>query len=157
MKLTKLFIAVICVFAMSTLKANAKMVILYGNGPEFELLTELPDSVTSEDGNHLNFGITFEQFSVFGVPIWNYGECTYALYDKANETIYSIDEETIAYLKETYNLTIEEEPKPGFWNRFGGKILVLIIIVGALVFLWKKHENDEEESQQQETAKADSE
>lgn len=90
----------------------------------------------------MNFGLTFEQFSLFYVPIWNYGEVEYALYDDANQTIYSLEEEDVAFLKDEYGWELDENPSLSLWNRFGGKLILLVVILLVVVgWIWKNKEN----------------
>ncbi|MDE5944014.1 MAG: hypothetical protein K2G93_00290 [Rikenella sp.] len=130
--------------AASVGQASAKRItILYGNGPEFQKMYNLPDSLTSEEGNPLEFGITFEQFSLFYVPIWNYGEKEWAVYDAKARTIYTLDEETLAEFGDDYGWDVAKMPALSFWNAIGGK-LVLLLVLGAIggFLLWKKAQEE---------------
>lgn len=139
---------------LSSNRAEARMTILYGNGPEFERMYDLPDSLVSEEGNPLEFGVTFDQFSLFYVPIWNYGQTEYAVYDSKAKTIYELDEEDVAAFKEKYGWELPEKPGLSFWNRIGGK-LVLLAVAAALLGIWMwKRRSEETQEQQQETAQA---
>lgn len=139
--------------AASINRAEAKGIpILYGNGPEFQKLYDLPDSLVSEEGNPLEFGITFEQFSLFYVPIWNYGEKEWAVFDakegKAG-TIYTLDEENLADFSEEFGWDLSEMPAISFWNAVGGK-LVLLVVIGAICgfLLWKKAQEEKQEAEE---------
>ena len=134
--------------AASLGQASAKgITILYGNGPEFQKVYNLPDSVTSPDGNTLEFGIEFEQFSLFYVPIWNYGEKEWAVFDKKANTIYSLDEETIAEFQEEYGWDLSKMPALSFWNAIGGKLILLVVLCGIGYFAFTKwQENQQKEN-----------
>lgn len=160
MKKTLLFFAALFItLTVSSQRAEAAGIpILYGNGPEFEQLYELPDSVVTDEGAHVNFGLGFEQFSLFYIPIWNYGTVEYALYDEANSTIYSLDEEDVAYFTEEYGLELAEKPELSFWNRIGGKLIVLaVIVVAFLVWGWRHKDDEEETTEAAKTAPAETE
>lgn len=140
---------------LSAGEAQARVTILYGNGPEFEQMYDLPDSLTSEAGNPLQFGVAFDQFSLFYVPIWNYGETEYAVYDSEAKTIYTLDEEDLAAFKEEYDWKLPEKPGLSFWNRIGGKLVVLAVLAALLgVWMWKSAGDEETEEQQPEAAQA---
>ncbi len=139
---------------LSSNRAEARMTILYGNGPEFERMYDLPDSLVSEEGNPLEFGVTFDQFSLFYVPIWNYGQTEYAVYDSKAKTIYELDEEDVAAFKEEYGWELPEKPSLSFWNRIGGKLVLLAVAAALLgIWMWKRRSEDTQE-QQPETAQA---
>jgi len=134
-------------FATET--ASARGVIVYSTGPQFETNMTLPDEVII-DGKHVNFGVAYEQFSIFWVPIWNYGDIEYALIDDDGDTAWPVDEDILAELQSDYGVEISGPPTISFWNKFGGKL-----IWGALILflLWyynirkkKGEEASEEES-----------
>lgn len=146
MKKFYLAISAAFVLALALLAAPAearRATILYGNGPEFQKMYDLPDSVTLDNGHTLQFGIAFEQFSLFYVPIWNYGTTEYAVYDAADRTIYTLDAEDIADFQAEYGWELPKTPKLSFWNRIGGK-LVALLVIGALVCfgLWKQQQTE---------------
>lgn len=141
--------------SLSSNRAEARVTILYGNGPEFEQMYDLPDSLTSEAGNPLEFGVAFDQFSLFYVPIWNYGETEYAVYDRKAQTIYTLDEEDLAAFKEEYGWELPEKPGLSFWNRFGGKLILVVVLVAlGGIWMWKNAGSEETEEQQPEMAEA---
>lgn len=156
-KVLFLLCAAFAVMAFSAERAEAaRMTILYGNGPEFQKMYNLPDSVSNRlaeeyEGLQVQeFGISFEQFSLFYVPIWNYGEREYALYDKDSKTIYPFTAEETEELEQLakelgYELP-NEVPGLSFWNRIGGKLVLLVVLAGIGGFLlWKKRQAEEAE------------
>ena len=126
-----LLVALCTVSSMSNAQA-ARVPIMYVSGPEFEEIGPLPDSILSDDDNKMFFGLEFEQFSIFYVPLWNTGEVKYALYDEVAQTIYSYEHADVKVIAEEFGFTIEETPTLSFWNRIGGKLVALIIILGVL-------------------------
>ena len=84
--------------------------ILYSGGEKIEKVKELPLweelQIQASDGcwYHADLGILHEQFSIFYIPLVNYGTETYVLF--ANEkvgdydaTFCELDEETLSYLQ----------------------------------------------------------
>jgi hypothetical protein len=140
-----LFFIVTFLFVAET--ASAKGVIIYGTGPHFETKVKLPDEVILE-GKHVNFGVAYEQFSIFWVPIWNYGDLEYALIEDSGDVAYSIDDETMEILQEDYGIEISGDPSISFWNKIGGKLIwgaVLLFILWGYIGKKKKGEETEEE------------
>lgn len=125
-----------------TEQAAARVSVLYGNGPEFQQMFNLPDSLKSEAGNPLEFGVGFEQFSVFYVPIWNYGTTEYAVYDATARMIYSLDEEDVLTFKEEYGWELPTKPELSFWNRLGGKLILLAVLAAAAAVWLMKHKDN---------------
>lgn len=144
MKKVLLFCVLGLMFSLSSLSVSARATIIYGNGPEFQELTVLPDSVKM-DGHHVNYGIAFEQFALFYIPIWNYGEPEFAVYADGNSTIYSLEHEDLEYLQQEYGVAIDEASlKLSFWNRFGGKLVVLgVLVIALLGYLWTRRGDEE--------------
>jgi len=140
----------IMLFAANT--ASAKGVIIYSNGEKIELAKELPADVTI-DGTHVNLGVMYDQFAIFWIPMWNYGETKFVLVNDKKNTYWDVDEETIEILKTDFNVEISEKPTIGFWNKIGGKL-----IWGALILLaiwgWWSSRNDEDEDDVKETEEA---
>lgn len=134
----------------------ASIPIFYGCGPEFERVYDVPTSLLSEEGNPLKFGVSFKQFSLFHVPIWNYGQTEYAVYDSKAKTIYELDEADVAALKEEYGWELPEKPGLSFWNRIGGKLVLLGVVAAWFgIAMWKgKRRSGETQEQQPEAAQA---
>lgn len=140
-------VVIISLSLLSIQQSHAGLPILYGNGLEFEQLSTLPDSVTVE-GNHVNFGLSFDQFALFYIPIWNYGDVEYAVYAEGNNTVYPLEEDELEYLLEEYNLTVEDDPQLSFWNRVGGKLTLIGALLAILVFtLYRRAKNEAEQEQ----------
>ena len=134
------------VLALGLLTESAearRATILYGHGPEFQKMYDLPDSVTLDNGHTLQFGVGFEQFSLFYVPIWNYGERQYAVYDAADKTIYTLDDEDIDGFATEYGWDLPKDPKLSFWNRIGGKLILLLVIAAIGGYYWWKQNQDD--------------
>ncbi len=129
---------VILVFALfgalffTTNTASAKGIIVYSNGEKIEVIQELPDSIII-DNNHVNLGVMYEQFSIFWIPMWNYGETKFVLINDKEDTYYDLSAEDIEMLKTEFNIDVPESPSIGFWNKTGGKIIWIVLL---LVVLW---------------------
>lgn len=122
---------------LSTTKMQAAPVI-YGNGQEITKIKELPNTedytLTAQDGRtyHGDLGILHDEFSLFWIPIWNYGDYKYVLYTDtkvgSNDYTYvDLDDSDIAYLQSRFS-GIETEPTLPFWNAIGGKLALIAIL-----------------------------
>ncbi len=135
------------IFVSNTASAKGIPIpVFYGDGPKFVTTQQLPDSVTIE-GKHVNFGVGFNQFSVFWVPMWNWGTTEYVLTTNDEKLAYTLDEDDLVYLKEEYNIDTDKTPSIPFWHKTGGKIIwgaVLSFIVWG-VLPGKKNKDKENE------------
>ena len=112
--------------------AEAKGVIIYHDGPRFKTTEQLP-AECDIDGKHVNLGVAYEQFGIFWLPLWNYGETRYVLVSDDEESAWELDGKQLAELKSEYNLNIPENPSIPFWEKVGLKPLVIILL---LLIIW---------------------
>lgn len=116
--------------------------ISYSTGQNIIHLIDLPDNedfiIDSNSGvcQYLDLGILHEQFSLCGIPIWNYGEKTYVLY--IDDTYYELDDEQLDYIKKNY-INIPEEPELPFWDVYGGKLLLLLLMLFLICYIMIKN------------------
>ena len=111
--------------------------ILFDIDDDIEHVIDLPDtenySVPDEDGekHYFDIGIKHGQFTLFFLPIVNYGEKEYVYYYDngffSNYSFKTIPNEELSDLKQKYNLP--DDPKLPFWDEWGGKIVLLLIIL----------------------------
>ena len=85
---------------------------------------------------HVDIGIYHKRFAVLGIPLLNWGRKQYVLYHKGffGGTQYSVaDVASLNQIGEAIGFELPTEPKLPYWNRWGGKLLLLALIVG---FFW---------------------
>ena len=136
----KKYIALI-VFSMVVLSCNARGFFFFSTGTEVYQVKELPDNYkiqTADNGEiHVNLGVIYKEFSIFGLPVWNWEVDKYVYLPDNYE---SLDSDNIVYYKVEYGdfLKIKqivghlpEKPELSFWRSYGGKI----IFVPLLLFL----------------------
>jgi hypothetical protein len=133
----------IVTFLFTTHSVSAGGIIIYGKGPKFELKEKLPDDFL-QDGQHLNFGIAYEQFSIFWIPVWNYGDTQYVLVTDDLKMAYELNGEDQYYLSEEFDLDTSSVPKISFWNKTGGKLVWGMCILLLLVLIWSLQHKEEE-------------
>lgn len=129
---------------LTTNSVSAKGVIIYGNGEKIDVVHYLPEDITVNNGEHVNLGVMYKQFSLFWIPVWNYGETQYVLINDNEDTYYDIDAEEIDILKSGYDIPISEKPTIDFWNRIGGKLIWGAVILLVIYFGWQGRNDDKE-------------
>jgi len=119
-----------------TAKIDAGIPIFYSYGDDMVKVVELPDrdefQLLARDGNayHADLGILHKQFSLFWIPLVNFGEEQYVFYtDKKimgqDYTYVSLSPSDIEYLQSEIG-GIPSSPELPFWDAWGGKLLVVI-------------------------------
>jgi len=154
MRRTILTLALFCAMFFAANTASARGIIVYSNGEKIELTKELPADVTI-DGTHVNLGVMYDQFAIFWVPMWNYGETRFVLFNDKKNTYWDVDEETIEILKTDFNVEVPAKPTIGFWNKIGGKLIWFGVILLAFWGWWSSRKDDDEEEAEQEEVKQD--
>lgn len=129
--------------------AAARGVIIYSNGEQIDVIENYPAEVVVNEDEHVNLGVYFQQFSIFWVPMWNYGETKFVLVNDAEDTYYDLEADDIEYLKSEFGIEVPEKPVIGFWHRIGGKIIWGIVLIG-LIWIWWVTRNVKDEEQEQE-------
>lgn len=136
----KLFLIVFLVIAAAAnVSAKGGIPIIYSNGEEIENAYILPYKneyfIQADDGNwyHANVGVLHEQFSLFWIPLVNYGTEKYVLYTDTKVGEYDhvyveLSDDDIEYLQSEF-ADFSPTPKLPFWDAWGGKLLVLGIIL----------------------------
>lgn len=109
-----------------------------------ETVMDLPDTIQfiGEDNVALNIGYRYEQFNIVWIPLWN-KEGEYCLVNNAEDVYYELSNEEKAYLTEKFNAEFEGNPL-SMWDKIGGKIILLIILVFVIIgYLPSKKEKAE--------------
>jgi hypothetical protein len=151
----------IALFSALFITANnvsAGVVIFYSNGQKIDVVQKLPKEVII-DKKHVNLGVMYDQFAIFWIPLWNYGETKYVLINDKEDTYYDLDEEDLEMLRSEYDVKISEKPSIDFWNKIGGKLIGLVVLGFILFGYWAKRkvivkgkaEDPEEEEEEEES------
>jgi hypothetical protein len=144
MKKVILTISLFVVLCFMANNASAKIVFLYSNGEKVDLVEKLPEDAML-DNEHVNLGVMYSQFSMFWLPLWNYGETKYVLINDRKNTYFDLSAEDLEILKSDYNIDIPENYTIGFWDRVGGKLcLCALIIVIAILGIRSRSDNKTE-------------
>ena len=141
MKQLCLFFAIM---TMASIPCKARHIpLLFDYGTDIVKIQELPQTSDFDiDYHHVDLGIYHGQFSIFGIPIWNYGDEKYVLYRKNSSndyTYYELDFEEIYTLHELFDIPLT--PKLPFWDKYGVKLLVILIIMTIIIIRAATKEN----------------
>lgn len=142
-----IFTIVLCgALALTASPASARGVIIYSNGEKIEVVKELPADVEIIEEEHVNVGVMYNQFSIFWIPMWNYGETVYVLVNDDKDTYYDLSAEDVEFLNDEYALELPLEASIGFWNSIGGKLIWGAVILFLLWGWWSSRKDKEEEA-----------
>lgn len=125
-------------------KAFAKGVIIYSNGEELTTIHKLPAEATFDDGSHANLGVHYKSFSIFWMPIWNYGDYKYALVNDAEDTWAELSNEEAQEIAKHFGIDLPEEPKLPLMTQIGLKPVILILIIFILYSALSPDKKEEE-------------
>lgn len=159
----KKIVVIVCLLLVCSLTTQARKIIFYSTGDHVSKVMDLPNDenfeVLTDDGKsyHANLGILHKQFSLFWIPVFNYDTEKYVLYtdtkiDGYDYTYAELDTSEIKTLQKVYGYKIPDTPKLPFWDRIGGKLVWLAIIIALIVYRYKQkdEENIDTTSTQQE-------
>lgn len=123
---------------------SAKGVIFYHTGQKISVIEELPEDAAI-DGEHVNLAVSYEQFGLFWMPVWNYGETAYVLLSDDEKTYWDLDEELLQDIKKEYNLDIPDKPELPLWQKIGLKPVIILFII---FIIWGQFGGKKEEEVQ---------
>lgn len=135
-------------------ESSAKARIPYCSDCEYIVpVADLPDSAqfySEEHKAYADIAYIHKQFWILWVPIWNYDE-HYILAIKDQDAYFDVEEEELQSYASTYNIDLPSNPI-SFWNKFGGKAIILLLIAGGIWAYTGKDSSDEEEEKSPEGA-----
>jgi len=136
----KLFILTF-ILCVSSARSSAKGIIpiVYSAGETIAKVSDLPHrdefTIQASDGRyyHADLGIMHDQFSLFWIPIFNYGAEKYVLYtdSKVGEYDYTyveLSRDDITYLQSQFG-GIPSVPELPLWDAWGGILLIILLLV----------------------------
>ena len=79
---------------------------------------------------HCGSGVKHEQFLLFWISIWNWGDYKYVLYNDDSSLIefYELNQQEVAYLKQLFP-ELSLLPDLPFWDKWGAKIIIGVLFL----------------------------
>ncbi|MBO7496070.1 MAG: hypothetical protein J6T98_05915 [Salinivirgaceae bacterium] len=113
--------------------------------PERDEFMIQPTHVKNAKLYYADLGIQHERISIFGIPLFNYGEEQYVLYTDVKIGDYDYTAASLSYddidaIREEFP-EVSEFPELPFWDEFGGKILLAAIAWLIWYLKWGKNED----------------
>ncbi len=135
-------------FLVSTHHLSAKAKIPVGKVQQINIVHDLPNTeVFSENGSTTNFldlATFHEEFNIAWVlPLWITIDPKLVLYSKATDTYYELTDEELNTIIKDNNLNKEALLNIGFYRKYGGKIVGLLIILLMLYGLFGRDKKDD--------------
>lgn len=141
----KILIILMFIGCIWPIKSFAVVPIRTGNRTVNTIVKELPSSteytVKASDGNlyHADLAVRHKEFSLWRIPLWNYGDYEYVF--QSDGGYMKLNSEWIHYLQARFS-GIPTEPERPFWNRIGGKL----VIIGIFILIFIAYEANQKES-----------
>ncbi|WP_299781207.1 hypothetical protein [uncultured Formosa sp.] len=127
----------------------AKVKIPFGKKEVITIVSELPDNdmyKTAENSNeYLDLATIHEEFNVAWIlPLWITQDPRLVLYNEKTETYYDVSNEEMTAILKDNNITKEDVLKVPFYNKYGGKAILLLLIILIIWSNLSKSENNVE-------------
>ena len=132
MKHLTLFFAFGALLFLSCQTVSARGVkIPFGDREVLNKVADLPDTeeYKTDTGNYIDLGTIHQEFNIaYILPLYIEQEPRLVGYCEKEDTYYELTEEQLSAILKENNLDGEKLNKVGFYSRYGGKIVGLIII-----------------------------
>jgi len=122
---------------------SAAAIFFQYGGEVIEKIADFPHTPDFSDGqNHIDAGIRYKEFSIFLIPIFQYDK-TYCGSIEGDDSHYKImTKKELDELGRTANVIIPDPVYLGFWREWGGKLLMLSIIIAAALYEVRKRKSE---------------
>lgn len=134
-------------------QSQARGRITVGEHQKIEQVAILPDSAyyTTDNGKHINLGCMYTVFEICGIPVYVKEEGQIVGFE--GDTYYEMDDEMVEVIKQDIQVEdLESFNKIPFWDRWGGKLTLIgiVLIILAFTYFRNKGKEDEEETPKEE-------
>lgn len=122
----------------------------FGTREVINIVAELPDSVQyeTEDGNFIDMATIHEEYNIaYFLPLYIEKEPRLVGYSEVEDIYYEMTDEQLAEILQENNLDGEKLNRLGFYTRYGGK-LVALILIGLIIYGYMSSRNSKEEETQ---------
>ncbi len=133
-------------FLPSQVAAKSAPVFFGWGGETVSKVADFPDTPAFQiDGDYTDAGVIYKQIHVFFLPLWNY-DIRWAGYIDASTYIPFTHAELQA-LANRAGVELPAKPSPPFWESYGGKLVLLIVLGFVLMFAVAKGDADAADDQ----------
>ena len=143
-------ISIIVLLVVGFTNASARAKIPFGKKEVITIVSELPDNEmyeTSEGSKeYIELATLHEEFNIAWIlPLWITKEPKLVLYNEKSDTYYDASDEEMNEILAENKIKKEDVLKVPFYNKYGGKA-VLLVIIGLIAwsYLGKKDEDEVE-------------
>ncbi len=154
-----LTVAGLCTFGLN--KSYARGMVIWGEAEKIRKIAEIPDNAyyiteegdtgyyVSEDGTNFDFGVIYNTIHVFWIPMWVKTEPKVCGYIDGDNYVELTDED-VKLISSELKIDLTGKVKASLWDRFGGKAIVIVLVVFGVYFYFKekKEGTDEEKSEE---------
>ena len=116
--------------------------IPFGDREVLTKVADLPDTeeYQTDDGNYIDLATFHQEFNIaYLLPLYIEKEPRLVGYCEKEDTYYELTEEQLATILKENNLDGEKLNKIGFYSRYGGKAVGLLIIALIYLHLYSGH------------------
>lgn len=143
------FIAAL-LLAVVSIESQARARITVGKHQKIEKVADLPDSTyyEVEEGKFIDLGCIYTVYEVAGIPVYTVEE--EQLVGFVGDTYYDLDDEIKGIIKQDIKADdLESLNKMPFWDSWGGKLVILgvVVIIVAYNMLRNRGKDEEEEEE----------
>lgn len=150
-QLMKKILLLTLLLAGTVFTSQARLRIPVGQHQKTRLVLELPDSAyyQSEMGNYVDLGYTYTVYLIAGIPVWTTDKGGLVGYTEAEpDTNYLLDEEMLEWIREDTGIEdLSVYQKMPFWDKWGGKLLALLLIGCYLLYRRFSGSDDDDDAE----------
>jgi hypothetical protein len=149
---TKKAFLIIMFTLCASIMVSAKVRIPFGKIDKIEIVAELPnnDNYTSTPGSkeYLDLATLHQEYNIaWIIPAWVTQEPKLVLSKKDSDVYYELTEEQLSQIIKDNKLDKESLLQLGFYTRYGGKV-ILLLVIGLIIYgIIPGKEEEEEETE----------
>lgn len=110
-------------------------------------IMDLPDTPEFQDadGDYYDIGAVYKQLTVLLVPLWNY-DIRWCGAVEGGSSYIDLDQQYLSELAKSANLTLPNNIQLPFWDSYGGKVVVGLLLALFILYSYYKSNKNSEES-----------
>ena len=135
-----LLVFTIMVFGTTT-DANAKAAFFSWGGETIEKVVDFPDTPNFQINNdYIDAGYRYKEITIFFLPLWTYDYAWCGYIPNNPTSYYPLTKKQVVSYAQMASITLPDTPELGFWTKWGGKLVLGLIIVIFFIYGLSKHE-----------------